>query len=80
MIAASSRALAETLSEEEVSSQCLMPEVSRLWEVCGHVALRVAEQAIADGIAEEIATAELVQKIDKYRWLPEYPEIITTDS
>jgi len=80
MIAASSRALAETLSEEEVSSQCLMPEVSRLWEVCGHVALRVAEQAIADGVAEEVSAEELVSKIDAYRWLPEYPEIITMDS
>jgi len=80
MIAASSRALAETLSEDEISSQCLMPEVSRLWEVCGHVALRVAEQAIADGVATEVSTEELVNMIDEYRWLPKYPEIITTES
>jgi malic enzyme len=80
MIAASSRALAETLSEDEISSQCLMPEVSRLWEVCGHVALRVAEQAIADGVATEVSTEGLVNMIDEYRWLPKYPEIITTES
>ena len=79
MIAASSRALAETLSEDEISSQCLMPEVSRLWEVCGHVAGVVAEQAIADGVAEEISIEELTKKIDEYRWLPKYPEIIITD-
>jgi len=80
MIAAASRALAETLGEDEISSQCLMPEVSRLWDVCGHVALTVAEQAMADGVAEEISTEELTRKIDEYRWLPRYPEIITTDS
>jgi len=80
MIAASSRALAQTLGEDEISSQCLMPEVSRLWEVCGHVALTVAEQAIADGVAEKLSTEELVNRLDEYRWLPEYPDIITAKS
>jgi len=80
MIAASSRALAKTLSEDEIQSQCLMPEVSRLWEICGHVALAVAQQAIDDGVASYADDDPLEAKIAAYRWLPEYPEIIITDS
>jgi malic enzyme len=80
MIAASSRALAETLGEAEIREKCLMPEISRMWEVCGHVALRVAEQAVADGVAQISAKEDLAQKIENYRWLPEYPEIITTEA
>jgi len=79
MIAASSRALADSLTDEEVASRCLMPEISRLWEVCGQVALAVAQQAIEDGVAQFAEAGNLETSIAEYRWLPEYPEIITTE-
>ena len=80
MIAASSKALAETLSDDEVQGQCLMPEVSRLWEICGHVALAVARQAVKDGVAQNGSSDELESRIEEYRWIPEYPEIIANES
>jgi malate dehydrogenase (oxaloacetate-decarboxylating) len=76
MINASSRALAAALTEGEISDRCLMPEVSRLWDVCGDVALAVARQAIEDGVAKDCDEAELSQRIADYRWQPDYPEII----
>ena len=79
MIAASSRALAAALSEDEISNGCLMPEVSRLWEVCGDVALAVARQAIEDGVARFTRIDQLESKIAENRWEPKYPEIVTTD-
>ena len=79
MIAASSRALAAALSEDEISNGCLMPEVSRLWEVCGDVALAVARQAIEDGVARFTQIDQLESKIAENRWEPKYPEIVTTD-
>ncbi len=79
MIAASSRALAAALSEDEISNGCLMPEVSRLWEVCGDVALAVARQAIEDGVARFTQIDQLKSKIAENRWEPKYPEIVTTD-
>ena len=79
MIAASSRALAAALSEDEISSGCLMPEVSRLWEVCGVVALAVARQAIEDGVAGFTQIDQLESKIAENRWEPRYPEIVITD-
>jgi malate dehydrogenase (oxaloacetate-decarboxylating) len=80
MIAASSRALAESLSDEDIRNQCLMPEVSRLWDVCGHVALAVARQAIEDGVASIDASTDLETRVAEYRWLPKYPEIVVTDA
>lgn len=76
MINASAHALAECLSDDEIAARCLMPEVTRLWEVSGHVALAVARQAIEDGVADKISADELEQRINDYRWKPEYPEMI----
>ena len=73
---ASAHALADFLSDEEIASRCLMPEVSCLWDVSGAVALAVARQAIEDGVAERIDDGDLQQRIDDYRWIPEYPEMI----
>jgi len=74
MIAAAATALADSLTGEELTDGCLMPEVSRLWEVCGEVAISVANQAVRDGVAEKISSDDLSNRIDEYRWLPEYPE------
>jgi malic enzyme len=76
MISASAHALAASLSDEDLSSRCLMPEVSRLWEVSGNIAFAVGRQAIEDGVAEEISDDEYRRRIDDYRWIPEYPEMI----
>ena len=76
MINASAHALAESLDDDEISGRCLMPEVSRLWDVSGNVALAVGRQAIEDGVADRISADELEERINDYRWKPEYPEMI----
>ncbi|MCH8302361.1 MAG: NAD-dependent malic enzyme [Proteobacteria bacterium] len=76
MISASAHALANCISDEELSARCLMPEVSRLWDICGDVALAVGRQAIEDGVADKISDDEYRKRIDDYRWIPEYPEMI----
>lgn len=76
MISASAHALADCLSDEELESRCLMPEVSRLWDICGKVAFTVGLQAIADGVADEVSEDEYQQRIVDYRWKPVYPEMI----
>lgn len=76
MISAAAHALADFLSEKEVSSRCLMPEVSQLWDVSGAVALAVGHRAIADGVAENLSDDEFNKRIDEYRWIPQYPEMI----
>jgi malate dehydrogenase (oxaloacetate-decarboxylating) len=78
MISASSQALADSLTDDEIADRCLMPEASRLWDICGKVALAVAEGAVADGVAPAADQKELAQKIENYRWKPAYPELVTS--
>jgi len=76
MITAAAEALADGLSSAELSDSCLMPEVTRLWDVSGEVGLAVANQAVIDGVAEKTSQDEMHASIEAYRWLPAYPELI----
>ena len=76
MITAAATALAESLSKQEQEARCLMPEVSRLWDICGLVGNAVARQAVRDGVARQQSDTQLDAAIQQYRWIPAYPEII----
>jgi malate dehydrogenase (oxaloacetate-decarboxylating) len=76
MIGASSMALADSLTDEEIGQRCLMPEVNRLWDICGQVAYAVGERAMRDDVAPQMSEDELRKKIDDYRWRPVYPEMV----
>ena len=76
MITAAASALGGCLTVEEAEAGHLLPGVSRLWDVSGQVALSVARQAMADGVATLRVDPE--QRIAEWRWKPAYPEIVTT--
>lgn len=76
MIAAAANALAVSLTDGEIDAQLLVPKVGRLWEVCGEVALAVAQQAIDDGVAANEEKDKIAQRLMEYRWQPTYPEIV----
>jgi malic enzyme len=76
MISASATALADSLTSDELSENCLMPEVSRLWEVSGQVAAAVAKQAVADGVADKVSDDEMQSRVEAYRWVPAYPAFV----
>jgi len=76
MIDASAQALADSLTEREIADGCLMPEVSRLWDVCGEVAYATAKRAISDGVAKNVDLDGLQERIENYRWRPVYPEMV----
>jgi malate dehydrogenase (oxaloacetate-decarboxylating) len=80
MISAAANALASSLSDSDLEGRCLMPEVSRLWEVCGDVAIAVASQAVSDGVAAQCSNADLLQAMADYRWRPEYPRMVEGDT
>lgn len=76
MISAAGTALGNSLSDDEIAEHRLLPNVSRLWGVCGGVARAVAEQAVSDGVS--VVNDSLEQRIADLRWQPVYPEIIST--
>ena len=73
MIAAASRALADTLLPEELERGLLFPSVRRLREVAVNVARAVIGQAVADGDARE-APARVNEAVAAAMWEPRYPE------
>lgn len=75
MINAASAALAGSLDTAERNQRCLVPEVSRLWDVCGQVAEAVARQAIADGVSD-LAPEQVGAAVADKRWRPTYPELV----
>lgn len=80
MINASAQALADSLSAAEIAAGCLMPEVSRLWDICGQVALATATRAISEGVAPQTDLTTLNERIETYRWRPIYPEMVASTS
>jgi malate dehydrogenase (oxaloacetate-decarboxylating) len=79
MINASATSLAASLSSSDVSERRLVPEISRLWEVCGNVAIAVARQAVQDGVVSEaLDDKELQRRVAAARWKPAYPRIENT--
>lgn len=76
MVSAAATALAATLNDTDIENRGVVPQVARMWEVSGNVALAVAEQAVEDGVAG--ITDDLESVLDSYRWTPVYPEIVST--
>ena len=76
MFTAAARALAESVSDDELTSSALYPSVSRLREVTRAVAIAVVTQASADGIGRVFEGDEITAAVDDFMWEPEYPVMI----
>ncbi len=72
MFMAAARALAELSPTRTDKTAPLLPPVDQLREVAQAVALAVARQAQADGVAEPCDDAALVARIRAHVWEPEY--------
>lgn len=76
MIAAASDALVDSLTEADLADRALVPTIRSLWAVCGDVALAVATRAIEEGVAADSDRETLQRRLEDFRWLPRYPEIV----
>ena len=77
MISTASQALADSLSDDELAARCLMPEVARLWDVTGAIAVAVAQCAMDEGVAGQMDSDTLRRKLADYRWKSAYPDFVT---
>lgn len=79
MISASATSLAQCLSDADIRERRLVPDISRLWDVCGVVAAAVARQAVTDGVNEvDMNDADIQRRVELARWRPSYPRIEST--
>ncbi len=74
MISAAAQALANSVSESELSRGLLFPAIRRLREVSTDVAISVAAAAVDEGLAHVSAGQGLAETIKKQMWEAEYVE------
>jgi malic enzyme len=70
MFSAAARTLANCVDEDMLSQGALFPPITDVREVSRRVAHAVAEQAVADGVANRVIDVEAV--ISRVRWYPAY--------
>jgi malic enzyme len=75
MFVAAARALAESVSEEELGRSLIYPEIRRLREVTCDVAAAVARQAVEEGVGTAISEEQAETAVAEFMWYPDYPEL-----
>lgn len=73
MIAAAAAAIASAVSDRSMGAS-LLPPMTQLRAISARVAVAVAEQAAAEGLATTPLTDPIQQVYDEM-WQPDYPEI-----
>ncbi len=76
MFTAAARALADSVSDDELAAFSIYPAVSRLREVTRAVAIAVVAQASADGTGRAFEGDDIAAAVDDYMWEPEYPVLV----
>jgi malic enzyme len=72
MFAVAAKTLAERVSWVRLESGALYPPLSDLRSVSHDIALAVAHEAVASGVAEARSDGELEAKLETTLWVPEY--------
>jgi malate dehydrogenase (oxaloacetate-decarboxylating) len=72
MFVAAARALSELSPVHQNPAAALLPPLEKVREVSRHVAIAVARQAQAAGLAPTISDGDLLARIDAAMWTPDY--------
>ncbi|MGH8258759.1 MAG: NAD-dependent malic enzyme [Steroidobacteraceae bacterium] len=72
MFVAAARALSELAPAHRDPNGLLLPPLGDVRAVSRHVAVAVAREAVREGLAGEIADAELQARVDSRMWTPRY--------
>ena len=72
MFLAASKALAELSPAKTEKDAPLLPPLNEMLDVSRHIAMAVARQARAEGLAEAFSDAQIESLIDQKIWRPEY--------
>ncbi len=75
MITACANELALSVTDEELANGLLYPAIDRLSEVTSRLTIRVAEQAIEDGVAG-INQSDVESALESELWTPDYPSLL----
>jgi malate dehydrogenase (oxaloacetate-decarboxylating) len=76
MFSAAARALADTVTADELGQGLLFPAIPRLREISRIVAAAVMREASAEGVCDVIDDGEIERRIAAAVWEPEYPKFV----
>ena len=76
MFLAAARALAELSPAKAKPGDRLLPTLDRMREVSSHIAVAVAKQAMAEGLAPKLDDAAIKAAIKAKVWSPEYKSLV----
>ncbi len=76
MFSKAARALAESMTDDELGRGRLYPSMSRLREVTRSVAEAVVRQAREEGVGRKIKDENIAREVERSMWTPEYPELV----
>ncbi len=72
MLSAAATAIGSAIIHDTSSSRGLLPSLSQAADVADLVALAVARQAVADGVAAQRDDDQIVKAVTERRWTPQY--------
>ncbi len=72
---AAAHAVAEFTQTHHAGEETLYPRIAELRDVSQHVALRVAQAAVAAGIGVKLDDAAIIARAQAWHWSPEYAPI-----
>ncbi len=76
MITAASKALAESVTEDELDRGLLYPDVTRLRDISARCAAAVWQAAAAEALARHTPPADPTAAARDAMWTPDYPEFV----
>jgi malate dehydrogenase (oxaloacetate-decarboxylating) len=76
MFRVAAKALADSVTDDELARGQLYPAIDRLREVTEKVAVAVVRQAVKEGLGRALPDSEAPAAVANAMWLPEYPELV----
>ncbi|MGZ4680072.1 MAG: malic enzyme-like NAD(P)-binding protein, partial [Ilumatobacteraceae bacterium] len=78
MLSAAATAIGSTIVRDPSVVRGLLPPLSQIGEVADLVALAVARQAVAEGLAAPRNDDEITEAVQQAKWIPQYRPVIST--
>ncbi|UCH83277.1 MAG: NAD-dependent malic enzyme [Candidatus Latescibacterota bacterium] len=76
MFFTAAKSLAHQVSEDDLANGCIFPPFTKIREVSGSIAVAVAEEAYASGLATVERPADLLEYIESQMFQPVYPDFV----
>jgi malate dehydrogenase (oxaloacetate-decarboxylating) len=75
MLSTAATAIGSVVPRDVDAASTMLPALSQVGEVADAVALAVARQAVAEGLAPPLADVDIVAAVEARKWRPQYRDV-----